>query len=127
MITAKLTLPELKTKTVWAGLYGGHYDVIVFFDKKPIKSEFEHNHVKGDWYDVGDNADLVCGSMCLGQFYELFPDADLREYTQQRESTDTLGGRPLEIEIPKVFEIEITTIFDKHDKMDSIQFHEDGW
>jgi hypothetical protein len=39
MLQAKLTLPELQTKKVWVGLYGGHYDVIVFFKEKPTPFE----------------------------------------------------------------------------------------
>ena len=55
MIKAKYTHPPMETKTVWAGLYGGHYDIIVFFKEKPTPSEDEHNIIDGEWYDCSDN------------------------------------------------------------------------
>ena len=118
MLQAKLTLPELQTKKVWVGLYGGHYDVIVFFKEKP--TPFEDSTETEIWYEMGDNMEIAIGSMCLGQFYELYPNVDIKAYTQE-------DGRPLDIEIPEVFEMEITTIFDKNGFMETIQHHEDGW
>lgn len=35
-LIAKYNPPKLSYKNVWAGIYGGHYDAIVFFKKKPI-------------------------------------------------------------------------------------------
>ena len=39
MIKAKYTHPPMQTKKVWAGLYGGHYSIIVFFKEKPKTKE----------------------------------------------------------------------------------------
>jgi len=121
MIKGKITLPELQTKKLWAGIYGGHYDVIVFFKAKPEVSKEVHNHIDGGkWYDCFDNKDLIVGSMALDDFYTLFPDADISEYTQE-------NGRPMAIEIPEVFEIELTSVFDEHGDMEQFNFDLDGW
>lgn len=120
MIKAKLTLPKLETKKLWAGMYGGHYDAIVFFKEKPIFTKDEHHRFNSPWIDCLDNKDLIIGCMDLGTFYLLFPDADISEYTQS-------NGRPLEIEITKVFKIELTTVFNKYGDMESYDFDLDSW
>jgi hypothetical protein len=121
MIQATIKLPELQTKKLWAGMYGGHYDVIVFFKEKPTKtSKDEHNIIDFDWVECIENKDIIVGSMCLGQFYEIFPDADISEHTRE-------DNRPMEIEIPEVFEIEITTVYDEWGHMVTFKFNEDGW
>lgn len=33
----KMKLPKLKKKRVWIGAYGGHFDIVVVFQKRPIK------------------------------------------------------------------------------------------
>ena len=124
MIKAKLTLPKLETKKVWFGLYGGHYDVIVFFKEKPVKND-------EGYYCIHDNGggqnSKAIGAMSLPDFYLLYPTADLREHTQQRDSKDTLGGRPMDIEIYDVFEMEITTAFNQWGDIYSFHANEDGW
>ena len=122
MIKATYIHPPMQTKVVWAGLYGGHYDIIVFFKEKPKPSAQEHKYIEGEWYSCSDNSDLIIGDMCLPDFYKCFPTADLRPYTQQREDTKTLGGRPFSIDIPEVFQIEITTCFDERGDMEGFRF-----
>jgi hypothetical protein len=132
MVKATFTIPKDKLKTikVWAGMYGGHYDAIVFFKEKPELSEKTSMYVDsndGHYYNCFDNKDKIIGCMSLGQFYEYFPDADLRPYTQQREDTSTLGGRPLEVEVHEVFEMEITVMIDEHGDFDRLDFNLDGY
>ena len=81
----------METKTVWAGLYGGHYDIIVFFKEEPTK-KLEHATMGFEFFEC--DTDLIIGDMALCDFYKCFPNADLRPYTQPREDTTTLGGRP---------------------------------
>lgn len=135
MVKATFTIPKDKLKTikVWAGMYGGHYDAIVFFKEKPELTTQKHEHGvlfdlgDGYYYDCLENKDKIIGCMALGQFYEYFPDADLRPYTQQREDASTLGGRPLDIEITEVFEMEITVMVDEYGDFDNVDFDLDGW
>lgn len=127
MIKATYKHPPMQTKTVWAGLYGGHYDIIVFFSEKPVpNTRYMPGFDEGqEWYCCSENETLIIGDMSLPDFYRCFPDADLRPYTQPREDQSTLGGRALEIEIPEVFQIEITTCFDEHGYMEQFKFKED--
>lgn len=116
-----ITFPKLTTKVVWAGLYGGHYDVIVFFKEKPKPSTEDKSHLDiGVWYDPWDDTDNIVGAMCLQQFYEWFPMIDISEHTQE-------NGRPLSIEIEELIQMELTTMFDEWDTFPKVTFHEDGW
>lgn len=115
--TGKLTL-ELTTKTVWAGMYGGHYDVIVFFKTKPVVSQ-EQTRSGDNIYDCLENKDIVVGDMYLSDFREVYPDADLSNYLQD--------DRPKETEIIEVFRVKLTTLWDKYGKMVTIDCNADGW
>jgi hypothetical protein len=42
MLVAKIKIPSIEVRTVWAGIYGGHYDVIGFFSSKPVSEPEEH-------------------------------------------------------------------------------------
>jgi hypothetical protein len=95
IIIAKIKLPKLKTRIVWAGIYGGHYDQIVFFYRQPVKST-------DGYYDTYDNKDLIAGDMGLSMFKELFPNTDLAKYYDSRG-----------IEIVEVFKMELTTLWEK--------------
>jgi len=128
MIKAAFTIPKKKLQTikVWAGVYGGHYDIIVFFKSKPVPSKEEHNYIDGQWYDCSENKDLIIGDMVLGQFKEYYPDAvkGLKPYLQD-DLNEPGDGRPMEVEIPEVFEMEITTMIDEYGDMEKIDFHTD--
>lgn len=111
MLKATLTLPKFETKKVWAGLYGGHFDVIVFFRKKP-KATFVERKVRYiDCLEEYNNKNII-GDMFLGDFRVFYPDADLTPYTQS-------SGRPKAIEIPSedIFQIELTTMWDDYGDM----------
>lgn len=107
------------TKKVWAGMYGGHYSAIVFFLKLPFRSQDkDHGGFNGNWYDPGDsrNKDLVCGSMWLSDFKELYPDIDI--------------GEPKDIEITSLIQLELTTYWEiDHDmvRMREINTSVDGY
>jgi hypothetical protein len=116
MIKAKLKLPVLKTKTVWYGLYGGHYNCIVFFKTKPIKSDEPYylpDVIDGKYYDLLDNKDLIIGCMWLNDFNVLFPGAKV--------------GKPKGIEVLQVHQMELTTMLDEDDKMYTLNFRADGY
>lgn len=109
--------PVLQTKTVWAGMYGGHYDVIVFFSKKPKKFSLrelkKHYFIKdgnfpNGYYDCLHNDDLIIGDMNLSDFLDLF-NVDLSQYLE--------NGRPKDTEIIEVFRLELTTVFDEHGQL----------
>ncbi len=99
MESAKLTLPRMKTKTVWCGTYGGHYNQIVFFSKKPVASTEEHNHISGVWYDCLDNKEIIVGDMGYEEFMELYPTANI--------------PYPTDIEVVVLTQIKITTIWEE--------------
>ncbi len=113
---ATLKLPKIKRKKVWAGMYGGHYDVIVFFKYKPKKDTSTHHMIKS-FYDCYDNRELIIGDLDMITFNELYPNADLSAYL--------INGRPKEIEIPEVFQIEIEAFWDEDGKMRSINYNLD--
>lgn len=132
MIKAKLILPKMETHTVWAGMYGGHYDVIVFFHNKPVRSNRENSDMvtlfseKGEKVEVYpyspyENKKEVIGAMWLADFFEYFPESveQLKPYLQ--------NGRPRAIEIPEVFKIELTTIFDPRGNMIGMDTGADGY
>ena len=112
MIEAK---QKSKTKTVWAGMYGGHYDQIVFFSTKPKKIKDGSSLVHADGhYDCLENEDKIIGDMSLGDFQATF-ECDLTPYLAE-------NGRPKAIEIIEVFRIKLTGPFDEDGRL---PFHAD--
>jgi hypothetical protein len=114
MITGTLKLPTLRTRTVWAGMYGGHYTGIVFFSKKPKLSNETTTMTQERYYCVNENIELTVGSMWLPDFEELFPDADIEQY------------RPTSTEITKVFKIKLTAVWEDG-LMKETTFRADGY
>lgn len=115
---AKLVLPELEYRKVWAGLYGGHYDVIVFFSKKPAKAKEAYRKGWKVLYDCLENEKLIVGDMSLCDFRTLYPNVDLTPYTQE-------NGRPKEIEVTEIFQLNLQCTWDKYGKMEDFRFHND--
>lgn len=111
---------KLETKVVWAGMYGGHYDVIVFFSKKPNLSTVDTNDFWDDMSDCKHIHKTVIGNMALEGFYELYPNADLSAHTQA-------DGRPKDIIILETFQIELTAPFDEYGNLLNIYTNEDEW
>ena len=105
-------MPPMKTKTVWCGLYGGHYDVIIFFSKKPVLSQDIHRFAGVKYYDAYDNKKFIVGSMSLPEFIELYPDCK--------------HLKPTEIDIVEVFKIQLTTMWDGK-RMRGIMTDMDGY
>jgi len=100
MIIAKYKEPKRTAKSLWAGVYGGHYSAIVFFKKKP-----KFNTSSDNLYDLLDNKYLIVGCMYLDDFKELYPGANLSEYLQS-------NGRPKDINVIEVFKMKIDIAID---------------
>lgn len=114
---------KLKKKKVWAGVYGGHYDIIVFFSKKPKRISRKalqklYYIAEGRWpkgyYDCMSNESLIIGDMGLPLFQKMF-GVDLSEHLN--------NGRPKDTEIIELFQIELTAPFDENGNM--LHFHID--
>lgn len=118
---AVMKMPKLETRKVWFGLYGGHYDVIVFFSEKPERIDDNTTrsalHPNG-YFCLLANEDVLAGAMWLGVFEEMFPDFDLGPYTT--------NGRPRDIEVSEVFEMKLTAMWDGN-KLKGMECHADGW
>ena len=109
--------PKLQTKKVWAGIYGGHYSVIVFFSKKPKHSSrrslqklyhlADGRHPTG-YYDCLSNESLIIGDMGLDSFHQMFA-VDLSQYLDD--------GCPKDTEIVEVFQLELTAPFDEDGRL----------
>lgn len=117
-------MPKTKKIKAWAGMYGGHYDVIVFFKKKPPLSKepyYNPNIIDGKYYDLIEARDLgiIIGSLCLPDFKEHYPDADITPYLENE--------RPKGIEIVEVFQIEIEGALDEWGHFRSLVFNVDGY
>lgn len=106
-IIAKYSPPELSIRNVWAGLYGGHYDVIVFFKERPnLKIDFP----------LLENANLIVGAMYLCDFVELYPGVDLSAYTQP-------NGRPLSTEVEDTFQMTLEAYWEDTHEARSKKYH----
>lgn len=98
----------------WYGIYGGHYDVIVFFKNPP--THFEDDKIAGNCVDMlaeSENKNIL-GSMGLEDFLEM-------------SGLDRKDFIPPECEIVEVYEIEITAPFDNYGQMVTYSFDVDGW
>jgi hypothetical protein len=62
MKKAMMRLPaKLEPRRCWIGSYGGHFNVIVVFNQKPVKGD------EGE-YDVHTNKNIIAGSFDQEQF-----------------------------------------------------------
>lgn len=96
MKKAILRLPRLTTKKVWIGSYGGHFDIVVVFTKKPKKGK------RGDWNEgwiaaYDENKDIVAGIFDRENF-ALWFDIDIV---------------PEDIEIRGVEQYELTAVWNE--------------
>lgn len=113
MLKAIFTPPKLKAVKLWAGLYGGHYDIIVFFKKKPTNRMDDNGDARsnGKFVDclAENDADNIFADMGTGNFEIWFPNVDLTPYTQE-------NGRPKDTEIPykDLFRIELMLPLDDY-------------
>ena len=119
-IKAKLCPPKTSIKKVWAGIYGGHYDCIVFFKKKPKLSKEAYGY---EWFDekyidMVENKDLTCGAMWYADFETLYPEAaiQIRPIFENRR-----------IEIVEVFQIGLEAVWDKYNELERFEFRADGY
>jgi hypothetical protein len=89
----QFVLPKLRTITVWIGAYGGHYDIVVLFRKKPT------HYCTDDTFDQKivnlskeHEAGNILADMHPAMLQELFPTLDLKPILKN-------NGRPVAIEI----------------------------
>lgn len=101
---AKYKHPKTQTRKVWIGSYGGHYEALFIFKKKPklTKETYGYEWFDEKYYSIVENEDLVIGSMYLCDFEELYPDFDM----------DLI--KPEHIEITKVIPIIFEAVYDKY-------------
>lgn len=110
----------LTWRKVWLGVYGGHYDIIVMFWKRPTFGDEQQDGSKVidllSEYDAGN----VAADMSLADFIERFPGIDLSSITQP-------NGRPRAIEIPAkdLLRVELALPLDENGHVQSIDFHVD--
>ncbi len=88
------TIPRLKTFRLWCGLYGGHYDIIVFFRKKPTHFEHDRNEDGTRMVDLyaehkADNifADFNTGDFelwCPGWLEAIYPVLQSKKYPRPK-------------------------------------------
>lgn len=110
---AKYKQPKTKIKKVWIGSYGGHYEAIFIFKRKPKLTNDTYGY---EWFDekyycIVENKDLVIGSMYMCDFQELYPDFDFNLI------------KPDHIEITKVIHIELEAVFDKYGDLVTYQYN----
>ncbi|WP_137905520.1 hypothetical protein [Chryseobacterium sp. 2VB] len=110
---AKYIHPKTQIKKVWIGSYGGHYEAIFFFKKKPKKTSELNDGTK--YYCIVDNRDLVIGSMFMGDFKELYPDFDMNII------------KPKDIEITEVIQIMFEAVYDKYGDLVSYKYNADNY
>lgn len=116
-LTAKFKLPELQTKTVWVGMYGGHYSAIVFFSEQPVITETT----------CYDNRKIIIGCMSLVTFEELYPDNNLIEAFKAKSPYGTTVLYPNETEVDVTYKMELTSLFNENGDLYTIDCHLDGW
>jgi hypothetical protein len=69
----------------------------------------------------------VIGNMDDHIFRIVFPDCDLSEISQGRIDSSELFGRPLETEVSKTIEVELTAPFDDDGYLMNMGTDVDGW
>ena len=128
MLKAIFHPPTMKTFKLWAGLYGGHYDIIVFFEKPPTHITDKYKYYNGSKDKNGPYVDCLAefeignifADFYLEDFRTCFPDVDLTPYTQK-------NGRPRAIEVPAkdLFQISLTIPVDQHNNITILIPHVD--
>lgn len=117
--SAKFTGIKSTTKKYWLGCYGGHYDIVVLFRKKPTHTCISDKDVVYIDCLEESNAGNIAGDMALDDFITYFPGLDI--------STLLKNGRPKDTEIPVngLLQVELTAPIDKYGRLISVNFHAD--
>ena len=126
ILSGSFTVPKLKAFALWAGLYGGHYDVIAFFRRKP--THFDRGDPgEPDTVDMLAESDAgnVFANMGTGDFQAWFPDL----FAQLGPPLIQDNGRPNGIEICKadLFRVRLSVPVDKAGNRLPLDFDVDGW
>ena len=116
MIRSTLTPANMTPVRLWAGVYGGHYEVIVFFREKPTHRMDKNNDTKanGKFVDVYEEsvAGNVFADLAFGTFEAWFP-----------------GDWPLptatEVVYRELFEVELTIPLDEDGEWEGLDVHVD--
>jgi hypothetical protein len=116
MKVANLKLPPITSREVWIGSYGGHYDAIVIFHTKPIKSKDGWNSVTQrscSMVDLLANKKCIAACMWCCDFEELYPSAKI--------------PAPKEIEVTTLYKRIIEGFWTDDDRLLFPTFDADGW
>lgn len=110
--------PGMKTKRLWVGAYGGHYDIVIFFMKKPTTRIDETRFI-----DLLKEKENIVASMDTGDFDSWFGGIGALSTIFQK------NGRPkdTEIEIDNLIQLEITAPFDRHGRLIGFEPRADGY
>ncbi len=108
MKTASIRFPATPTKRkVWIGSYGGHFNIIVVFMKKPKKAG-------KDAYNPGEYCELINKDIIAGKFDQ--------ESFNEWFGTDITAT---EIDIMKVEQYEMTAVWDEYGQIVGLNPRED--
>lgn len=105
-----IRFPKLSTRKVWVGAYGGHYDVITIYRKKPrlIWLAFEDERSYSDEHLIGtfstDTWDRWFGGI------EILVEKGILDPENY--------NRPFDTQVRKVAPLWITAPFDEHGYLD---------
>lgn len=111
MKIAKYKHPKMQYKTIWIGAYGGHFDALIFFEKKPKITK----------YTSIDNKTV--GGMYLCDFQRLYPDCDISELLDPYNN-----NRPYEIEVSNFIKVKIQAVWEEDMSIiESFDFHAQGY
>lgn len=106
----KLKMPELSSRPVWIGSYGGHYNCVVIFHTKPSKTK------KGSDYsfvDLLDNKKNIAACMWQCDFEDIYPDAKL--------------PNPKKIEVTTLYQRTLEGFWTDDNRIEFPVFDADGW
>jgi hypothetical protein len=127
----RFRLPKLTTRKYWVGAYGGHFDIVVVFFRKPACFEEFQGHHRGEALE-GQAVDMlaeqakenIAADLPLFMFQALFPRVDLSPILHQE--------RPTAIEVVKqdLLRVELQAPVDMQDPAPhrrwlSLDFHVD--
>lgn len=111
---AKIALykhPKMTFKTVWIGAYGGHFNALIFFAKKP----------KVTAYTSIDNKTV--GGMYLEDFQQLYPNCDISELLDPNND-----NKPYEIEVSNFIKVKLQAAWEYDGtRIESFDFHAQGY
>ncbi len=124
MLKGTLTPPAMKPVRLWAGLYGGHYDMIVFYREKPTRSDEDDDRLVDTYAE--HKAGNVFADMATGTFEAWFPEL-YQQLIELRLVNPDNAGRPWDTEVrwTELFEVELTIPLDEDGEWEGLTVHDD--